>query len=251
MELGPPDARASALAGAAAARLLSSADRAEDRGDYGTAISLLSRCAEFSEGITRAHALTVLATALAELNDFPAAIKAAGDAVSATTDAGDERYGLRADLVRIEARGHVDPTYSLATARDEMEEVLRRLEEIGDEDGVFRALLVISRHDFYEGNCTKALSVCQRLFEPARNRSFRDRDAVAQGIGSAALFGPTHVDEALPLLDGARSLVPASLASEAGHGSARAVLLAMQGRADDVRDQRFRHAHEQQADAKD
>jgi class 3 adenylate cyclase/tetratricopeptide (TPR) repeat protein len=235
IELGSPDERARSIAKAAAARLLSSADRAEERGDDATARSLLVRCAELSQGATRAHALTLLAWAQSELNDFPASMRTATEAMEAARDAGEERYALRADLVRIDARGHVDPTYSMTSSRDDTDTVLLRLEEIGDEDGVFRGLLSASRLDFYEGSCSKALSVYQRLFEPASSRSFRDRDAVAQGIASAALFGPAPVDEALSLLDQARQLVPNSVTSDAGLGSARAVLLAMQGRVDDAR----------------
>ena len=184
VELGPPDERARAIAQAAATRLLSSADRAEERGDYVTAQSLLERCAEFSEGATRAHALTVLASALSELNDFPAAMEAATQAVAAARGAGDERYALRAELVRIDARAHVDPTYPSANTRQDTESVLRRLEEIGDEDGVFRALLAVGRLDFYEGHCMKSLAVSQRLFERARGRPYRDR--IAWRKGSAA-----------------------------------------------------------------
>jgi class 3 adenylate cyclase/tetratricopeptide (TPR) repeat protein len=235
IELGAPDERARTIAQAAAARLLSSADRAEERGDDATARSLLVRCAELSEGAGRAHALTLLAWAQSELNDFPASMRTATEAVSAARDAGEDRYALRADLVRIEGRGHVDPTFSLAKSRDEMEGVLRRLEEVGDEDGVFRALLAVSRQDFYEGSCSKALSVCLRLFDQAQDRSYRDRDAIVQGIGSAVLFGPAPVDEALSLLDRARRLVPDSITDDAGLASARAVLLAMQGRADEAR----------------
>jgi class 3 adenylate cyclase/tetratricopeptide (TPR) repeat protein len=235
VELGPPDERTRAIAHAAAGRLLSSADRAEERGDDATARSLLVRCAELSEDAVRAHALTLLAWAESELNDFPASIRSATEAVSAAEHAGEERYALRADLVRIEARGHVDPTYSFARSRDDMEGVLRRLEEIRDEDGVFRALLAISRQDFYEGNCSKALSVCVRLFDQARGRSYRDRDAVVQGIGSAVLFGPAPVDEALTLLERASVLVPDSITNDAGLASARAVLLAMLDRAEDAR----------------
>jgi class 3 adenylate cyclase/tetratricopeptide (TPR) repeat protein len=235
VELGPADERTRAIARAAAERLLSSADRAEERGDDATARSLLVRCADLSEGAIRAHALTMLAWTLSELNDFSAAMRTATEAVSAAEDAGEERHALRADLVRIEARGHVDPTFSLARSRDEMERVLRQLEDLGDDDGVFRALLAVSRQDFYEGNCSRALAVCLRLFEHARERSYRDRVAVAQGIAAAAMFGPVPVGEALALLDQARELVPGSIASDAGAGAARAVLLAMQDRAGDAR----------------
>ncbi len=235
VELGPPDDRTRAIAQAAATRLLSSADRAEERGDYATAQSLLERCAELSEGAERAHALTVLASALSELNDFPAAMETATQALAAATSAGDEQYALRAELVRIEARAHVDPSYPSAKTRQDTESVLRRLEEIGDDDGVFRALLAVGRLDFYEGHCMKSLAVSQRLFERARGKSYRDRIAVAQAFGSAAFFGPLPPDESLELVDRALELVAGSIVDDAAFGSVRAGLFAMQGLSDDAR----------------
>jgi predicted ATPase len=112
VELGPPDERARTIGQAAAARLLSSADRAQERGDYSIAQSLLQRCAEISEGATQAHALTVLASALTELVDFQAAMQTSIAAVAAARSAGEERYALRAELIRNDARTHVDPSYS-------------------------------------------------------------------------------------------------------------------------------------------
>ena len=101
--------------------------------------------------------------ALSELNDFPAAMRTAIEAAAAAKGAGEEQYALRAELVRIDARAHVDPSYPSAMTRQDAESVLRRLEEIGDEDGVFRALLAVGRLDFYEGHCMKSLAVSQRL----------------------------------------------------------------------------------------
>ncbi len=235
VELGPPDDRTRAIAQAAATRLLSSADRAEERGDYVTAQSLLERCAEISEGAERAHALTVLASARSELNDFPAAMETATQAVAAARSAGDEQYALRAELLRIEARAHIDPSYPSAKNRQDTESVLRRLEEIGDDDGVFRALLAVGRLDFYEGHCMKSLAVSQRLFERARGKSYRDRIAVAQGFGSAAFFGPLPLEESLELVERALELVAGSIVDDAAFRSVRAGLLAMQGLSDYAR----------------
>jgi len=240
VELGPPDARARSIAQAAAARLLSSADRAEERGDFATAQSLLARCAELSEGAARADALTELAAALSELNDFQASMKTAIDAASAARSAGDERSALRAELVRIDARSHVDPTYPAASTREDTESVLQRLEEIGDEDGVFRALMALGRLDFYEGQCMKSIAVSERLFERARSRPYRDRQAVTDSYISSAVFGPTPADEGFELIDRATELVAGSIATEAAICSVRAVLLAMQGRPDEARAEMMR-----------
>jgi class 3 adenylate cyclase/tetratricopeptide (TPR) repeat protein len=240
IELGPPDERARSIARAAATRLLSSADRAQERGDYASAQSLLVRGAGISQGAERARALTDLAGVLSELVDYPASMKAATDAVSAAKEAGEERHVLHAELVRIDARAHIDPAYPTVSTRMDMESVLRRLEDIGDEDGVFRALLAVGRLDFYEGNCTRSLAVSLRLFEPARGKPYRDRAALAEGLGSSALFGPTPVDEAFELIDRALELLPESIVNDAALGSARAALLAMQDRAEEARSEMAR-----------
>ena len=235
VELGPPDERARTIGQAAAARLLSSADRAQERGDYSIAQSLLQRCAEISEGATQAHALSVLASVLTELVDFQASMRASSAAVAAARSAGEERYALRAELIRIDARTHVDPSYSGARTRADTESVLRRLEEIGDEDGVFRALLALGRLDFFEGHCLSSIAVSKRLFERARGRPYRDRVAVAEGIYGAAVFGPTPFDEAFELLDRTAELVTGSIVNEATIRSVRSVLLAMQDLPDEAR----------------
>ncbi len=235
VELGAPDEHARSVAQAAATRLLSSADRAFERGDFASAQSLLRRCAELSEGAARVHALMVLAWTLSELNDFQGALEAAAGAFSAAEAAGDERLASRADLVRIDARSHVDPTYTMASTREDTERIVSRLEAIGDEDGVFQGLLALGRLDFFEGHCMKSLAVSERLFERARDRPYRDRESVAQGFYAAAFFGPPPVDEALELVERGKDLVSGSIVSEASIGSVRAGLLAMQDRADQAR----------------
>ena len=240
LELGPPDERTRSIAQAAAARLLSSADRAQERGDYASAQSLLVRCAELSEGAERARALTELAGVSSELVDYQTSMKAASEAVRAAEEAGEERYALRAEIIRIDARAHIDPAYPTVSTRTDMESVLTRLEEIGDEDGVFRALLAVGRLDFYEGSCMRSIAVSLRLFEPARGRPYRDRAAIAEGLGSGALFGPTPVDEAFELIDRAIELMPESVVNEAALGSVRAALLAMQDQADGARSEMAR-----------
>ncbi len=81
----------------------------------------------------------------------------------------------------------------------------------------------------------KSLAVSQRLSERARDKSYRDRIAVAEGFGSAAFFGPLPVDDSLELVERALELVSGSIVDDAAFGSVRAGLFAMQGLADDAR----------------
>ena len=100
--------------------------------------------------------------------------------------------------------------------------------------------LAVGRLDFYDGNCTKSIAVSLRLFEPARGRPYRDRAALAEGLGSGAFFGPIQVGEAFELIDRALGLLPDSIVNEAALGSVRAALLAMQDRPGEARSEMAR-----------
>ena len=235
MELGPPDERARTLARGATVRLLSSAERADERGDFATARLLLGRCVEISEGGDRSHALTTLAWVLVELNDFQGALDTAVLAVANAEEAGDDSQALRAELVRIEARGHVDPTYTIGRAMDDSQSVLRRLEEIGDQEGIVRALLAIGQIAFWLGRCAEAREIAERLFERARTMSYGTRQQVTANLMVYAYFGPGTVEEGFELEDRSAQLLSGSLVGDALLGTFRVGLLGMQGRAAEAR----------------
>ncbi len=78
IELGPRTSGHASLArGRGGTPPLVGRTRSDERGDFAAARCCSSRCAEISEGATRAHALTVLAWALGEQNDFQGALGAA------------------------------------------------------------------------------------------------------------------------------------------------------------------------------
>jgi class 3 adenylate cyclase/tetratricopeptide (TPR) repeat protein len=235
IELGPPDERTRSLARDAAARLLSSAERADERGNFATARLLLGRCVEISEGRERSHALTTLAEVLAELNDFPGALDTAAMAVADAEGAGDRSEALRAELVRIEARGHVDSTFTIGRSWDDAGSVLRQLEAIGDEEGIARALLAVAEIAFWQGRSTECREIAERLFERARTMSYGNRQQVSANLMVYAYFGPGTVDEGFELMDRAADLLAGSLSGDAFLGTFRVGLLGMRGRAEEAR----------------
>ncbi len=235
IELGPPDERTRSLARDAAARLLSSAERADERGDFATARLLLGRCVDISGGGERSHALTTLAEVLAELNDFPGALDTAAMAVADAEEAGDRSEALRAELVRIEALGHVDPTYTIGRSLNDAESVLRQLEAIGDEEGVARALLAVAEIAFWQGRCAECREIAERLFERARTLSYGNRQQVCANLMVYAYFGPGTVDEGFELMDRVADLLAGSLSGDAFLGTFRVGLLGMRGRAEEAR----------------
>ena len=88
-ELGPPDEAMKDLGRSAAARLISSAERARERGDFAVAERLLTGAAEISDGTTRARALFELSQTQFEKNDFRASAETARQAIDAAEAGGD------------------------------------------------------------------------------------------------------------------------------------------------------------------
>ncbi len=235
VELGPPDDHARALAEAAAARLMRSAERASDRGDPSAATQLYRTCAEICEGAARARALTELAEELAHGNDFAGALEAAGDAIAEATRAGDEPQALRAEVVRIHSRGQVDPTCTLAWQVAELERVRERLEELGDVEGIVRALIVTAVFAFWEGRSAECLRISRQVLDRMPSVRFRDREAVAMGFYVYGYFGPAPVSEMLEHIEQGERLLGGSLLGEALVGAFRVGAYGMMGRADEAR----------------
>jgi class 3 adenylate cyclase/tetratricopeptide (TPR) repeat protein len=195
LELGPPDERGRELARAAGARLLSSADRAQRRGDFGAARGQLERAAELLDGSERARALVELALTDGHLHDFPAAAAAAEAAIAEAEATGDRVALLRGRLVRAGARGQFDPTYTLGRSSREIDEVLAELEALGDEKGIAWGMVAASRAAFFAGRCDQATAIAKRLLERVPGLSARERWEVVVILLIAGYFGTADVDE--------------------------------------------------------
>ena len=110
LELGPADEHARELARAAAGRLLSSADRAQRRGDFTAARHQLERAVDLLEGTERARALVELALTDAHLHDFQASLTLAEAAVAEGEASDDRRRGAAraVDPRRVAGAGRPD-----------------------------------------------------------------------------------------------------------------------------------------------
>ena len=167
-ELGPPDEAMKDLGRSAAARLISSAERARERGDFAVAEKLLNGAAEISEGTTRARALFELSQTQFEKNDFRASAETARQAIDAAEAGGDRALAERAALVLDEATGQIDPTHTLEQTRAAAEEALRRLQDLGDDAGIVQATITLSRMAFYHGECARSLEMTDELLDRAQ-----------------------------------------------------------------------------------
>ena len=166
-ELGPPDEATKDLGRSAAARLISSAERARERGDFAVAERLLTGAAEISDGTIRARSLFELSQTQFEKNDFPASAETARQAIDAAEASGDPALAERAALVLGEDLGQLDPTHTLERTRAAAEEALRRLQDLGDDAGIVQATITLSRMAFYHGQCARSLEITDELLDRA------------------------------------------------------------------------------------
>jgi class 3 adenylate cyclase/tetratricopeptide (TPR) repeat protein len=235
VELGPPDERARGISQAAAARLLSSADRARERGDLAGARSLLTRATELAERSMRSQALFELAYALFEMNEFAASAEAAERAVAAAETSGDPVYAARARLVLSEDMGQIDPTFTLGRSRDDAAAGLAELQRLGDDAGVVQATLMLARMAFYEGQCERSIQITSRLLDRADELPYSDRRRMATNLAVGAYFGPSPIDEATRIHEQATAIMEDTIVPQALLALGRSGLLAMQGRAEESR----------------
>jgi class 3 adenylate cyclase/tetratricopeptide (TPR) repeat protein len=229
-ELGPVDERTRELGHKAAGFLRSCAERADERDDLNAARAFLGRSVELADGAERVDAMALLAEVLIELNDFQAALDTATDAKSLAEEMGDRRLALRAALIRCGAIGQVDPTYTLARARDELERILAEIEAVGDDEIRDRALILLAQFAFFEGRTAKSFEIADRLSERAAGMGRRDRQALGVQLTADAYFGALPLDDAFSAVERAARLVGTGLTGQAENARFVVGLLGMAGR---------------------
>jgi len=242
-ELGAVDDRARTLAWRAVEHLLASAVRADERGDLSSARSVLERCVDLAKGRDRARALVALAELLPELGEFIEAHDTAVRAIDAAGAVGDRSSGLRAELVRNFTRASIDPTRTMARARDETERVQAEAERLGDWDVRDRAVLARALQLFFLGQTADAIETIEQLSGRAPAMPRRVRAEVAAQLVVNAYFGSVPVSEAFDMLDRAAELRGESLSARAHDLRVRGAVLGMAGRFDEA------HASFDEADA--
>jgi class 3 adenylate cyclase/tetratricopeptide (TPR) repeat protein len=236
MELGIADDQARSLAQRATEHLYASAVRADERGDVGTARSLLERSVELADGRLYARSLLLLSTILPELGQYPAAYETAVRAIDAAEAVSDRGTALRAELIRIVNRGSVDPEHAIAQEREEALAVLAEAEELGDQELRDGAVLTLALLAFYRGRTAETVSLLDEVILRAATMPRRDRFWIATTLSIAAYFGPLPVDEALAAVEKAHRLRGETPTGEAHFLRVTAALLGMAGRFDEAHD---------------
>jgi class 3 adenylate cyclase/tetratricopeptide (TPR) repeat protein len=233
--LGPPDEQTKAVAVRAAGHLVTSAERAHERGDLTSARGLFERAVELLSGRDRAAARVSLSGVMTEMFDFPPALEQANAAIDEARALGDETLALQARLEASIARGQVDPTYGIGRARAEVDELLAAFERVGDERWRDRSLLTKQRLLFFDGDMSGSYSISLQLAERADRLDRSDRGELAGGLHSVAYFGPLPLEEGFETLSRATEFMGDSLIGEAMLAEMNAGLLGMAGRFEEGR----------------
>jgi class 3 adenylate cyclase/predicted negative regulator of RcsB-dependent stress response len=232
-ELGPPDEAAVELGRSAANRLIGSAERARERGDFAVAAALLQSAEEISDGTIRSRASFERSLTLLDALDFQASAEAARRAIDSSLASGDRPHEVRSRLMLAEATAQIDPAHTLAETKTEAQEALAELQRLGDEAGIVHATLTLARMAFFEGRCGTCIEIAEPLLDRAPSMRFSDRWALATNLGTASYFGPSTVQEAFRTHHLALGLVEHSIVGRVGLVNSLAALCAMQGDVDE------------------
>ena len=231
VELGPPDARALALAESAAERLASSARRAHGRGDGPATVNLAERAVALlpADDARRLELLPLLGRALRDAAQMGRAESVLAEAVERARAVGANVLAADASLALVDIRFHTTGLTRQETLA-EVEAATRVFRDNRDEAGLARALAFRGRVQFWGGEISEALGDLEEGAVRARNAGDRYQEVEClQYVLAVAVFGPMPVAEALARVDDIQSRVEGNRRLDVSVWNARGRLEAMQG----------------------
>jgi class 3 adenylate cyclase/tetratricopeptide (TPR) repeat protein len=226
-ELGETDASTAELAARASSHLGAAGRRAAQRDDHSAASGLLERAIALveSDAAARGALLPALGASLFEAGRMADAVRVLDDAIAGAPESSLEaRARIEREFVRLEVETSVGTEHARAVA----DEALRVLER--DDYGRCRAFSLHAQADWIAGRIDAADTAWAQAAECARRAGDeRELFAILGWRATAALFGPTPVDEAIGRCEEIRGLVAASPVAVAWADNALALLHAMRG----------------------
>jgi class 3 adenylate cyclase/transposase InsO family protein/tetratricopeptide (TPR) repeat protein len=201
-ELGPPGARAQALAERAAELLSASGRRAFARGDAHAAVNMLERAGALlpADDRRRLRLLPFLGRALIESGDMKRADSVLSEAAERARAAGERVVATDAVMSLTVLRLHTAPQESAGqeVVWRELEAALPLYTQLGDEAGLARAFGLAGKLRFWRGEAAAAIEDLERAARHARNAGEWAQEAESlQFVVTAMLMGPMPVDAAL------------------------------------------------------
>jgi class 3 adenylate cyclase/tetratricopeptide (TPR) repeat protein len=198
-ELARVDEPIAELAGRAGTILGVAGTRALGRGDAPAAANLLERSAALlPAGPDRAQTLLELTLALRDLGELARAEAVVEEAKEVAVTSGDIRLEARAELEHALLQIYTSPAGNTEEMLRLVDRVLPVLERAADDEGLAKAWYLVGAVHWARCQAASMEHVLERARAHARRAgSQRELAFVLNGLGRAALVGPTPVDVAL------------------------------------------------------
>jgi class 3 adenylate cyclase/tetratricopeptide (TPR) repeat protein len=228
-ELGEPEATTAELAARASECLSVAGRRAAQRDDHAAAAALLERAIALvdSDRAARGELLPALGASLFEGGRMSDAVRVLDEAIASAPE---PRLEARARVEREFVRLETETSAGTGHARRVADEVLPVLERASDDRGQCRALSLGAQAAWITGRIEAADAAWAEAAACAeRAGDERELFAILGWRATAAVFGPTPVDEALRRCEEVRDRVSASPVAAAWAVNALALLHAMRG----------------------
>ena len=209
-ELGAADATTAELAARASTSLSAAGTRAAQRDDPSTASGLLGRAIALvrSDDFARGELLPALGASLFEAGRMTEATRVLDEAIARAPE---PRLKARAQVERERVRLETETSVGTEQARLVTDAVLPVLEREGDEYGQCRVWLLRAQAAWITGRVARADAAWRRAADCApRAGDERELLGIVSWRATAAVFGPTPVDDAIQLCEEFRELVRAS-----------------------------------------
>jgi tetratricopeptide (TPR) repeat protein len=241
-ELGPTDGAAGKLAIRAAEFLGNAGLRAVARGDARGSVHLLNRATSLlpREHPRRIRLLPELAMALNDSAELEPAGEAIEEALELAGPQADRLTELMARLARLAHRLSTDPTFSMAEALAEGQEVLGEARDLDDARLLLKAQETVGWLLFWVGRSQEAQELLEPAIAEARDRGTPPGQLVDlySALGACAMWGSVPVDGAIRQWEDMSSEASGSLEGLV-HGLL-GTLYAMRGDGDRARDETAR-----------
>jgi tetratricopeptide (TPR) repeat protein len=208
-ELGETDEATTALASRASAHLGAAGLRAAQRDDPSTASTLLERATALvdPDDLARGALLPALGASLFEAGRIEEAVSVLDEAIARAPAPGlQARARIEREIVRLES----DASAGTERARRAADEALPVLEREGDHPGQCRAWYLRAQVAWVAGRAGRADTAwCEAAVRARRANDDRELFRILGMRATAAVLGPTPVDEAIRRCEGFRELVGA------------------------------------------
>jgi class 3 adenylate cyclase/tetratricopeptide (TPR) repeat protein len=234
IELGTRDAHAQDLAQRAGSLLGDAGERADRRGDVAATVDLLGRAVDLlPEDLPRRRRLLfILGNSCYEAGDGPRAERILADLVTEAERTGDEGVSALAAVALVRLHGSIRSA-ELSEAVRELERLAAILARLGDEDGARLAEASLAFNLFATGHAGEAIRRAEALLAGTEGDARWRREAiVARGV--SLVFGPTPIEEAIPVLQSQNTSSRGAWTFGANRGVA--ILRSLQGRFDEARE---------------